>query len=215
MYLASHLTLLAATPMQSTAPKSTAPPCSIPAAQCLPFAQATPEQLAQAERAIRDALGGKFPPVRRGTWAGALAALQPNLWATADAVVLDAHDLARVAHHLDTLPAVVQARAGHGPRPLQYTRLPMNCPEEVLRALAELEAHPWAVSPAVYQLVTGMARHYAEADNFGWSRLPSPREADGTDSEQARAALLGRITALDRSRDGRAVNAPADDHRSQ
>ncbi|MFD2719699.1 hypothetical protein ACFST9_13305, partial [Hymenobacter monticola] len=187
-------------PMQSTAPQSTTPPRLTPAAQCLSFAQATPAQLAQAERAVRDALGGKFPPVHRGTWATALAALQPDLWATADTVSLDAHTLARVADHLDALPAVVHARAGHGPRQLHYTRLPMNCPDEVLRALAELEANPRAVGPAVYQLVTDVVRRYAEADAFGWATVRAPREVDGADPAQARAALLARVEALDRAR---------------
>lgn len=180
--------------------KSTAPPLPAPAARCLRYAQATPEQLAQAERSVQEALGGTFPPVRKGAWASALAALQPDLWATSDTVSLDAPDLARVAHHLDALPAVVHARAGHGPRKLYYTRLPMNCPDEVLRALAELEADPRAGGPAVYRLVTGVVRRHAEGDAFGWATVPAPREADGADPNQARAALLARVEALDRAR---------------
>jgi hypothetical protein len=137
--------------------------------------------------------------VHRGTWAAALAALQPDLWATADTVSLDAPDLARVADYLDALPAVLHARAGHGPRQLQYTRLPMNCPDEVLRALAELEANPRVVGPAVYQLVTGVVRRYAEGDAFGWATVRAPREVDGADPTQARTALLARVEALDRA----------------
>jgi hypothetical protein len=129
-----------------------------------------------------------------------LAALQPDLWATADAVFLDAPDLARVADYLDALPAVVHARAGHGPRQLHYTRLPMNCPDEVLRALAELEANPQVVGPAVYQLVTGVVRRYAEGDAFGWATVQAPREVDGADPTQARTALLARVEALDSAR---------------
>ncbi|MFC6225676.1 hypothetical protein ACFP2F_20685 [Hymenobacter artigasi] len=195
--------------------KSTAPSRLTPAAWCLPFAQATPEQLAQAEHAVRDALGGKFPPVRRGTWATALAALQPDLWATADTVFLDAPDLARVADYLDALPAVVLARAGHGPRQLYYTRLPMNCPDEVLRALAELEADPRAGGHAVYELVAGVARRYAEAEQFGWTKSPAPLEADGTDSDQARATLLAWVAALDRARGVAAGNDPAENRQSR
>ena len=138
--------------------------------------------------------------MRRGTWATTLAALQPDLWATADTVFLDAHDLARVADYLDALPAVVHARAGHGPRQLHYTRLPMNCPDEVFCALAELEANPQAVGLAVYQLVTGVVRRYAEGDAFGWATVRAPREVNGADPTQARTALLARVEALDRAR---------------
>ena len=180
--------------------KSTAPLLPIPNAQCIPFAQATPEQLSQVERSVRDNLGGKFPPVLKGTWSNALRTLQPDLWVAPDTVSLDAHDLARVAQHLDSLPAVAKARAGHGPRKLHYARQPMNCPDEILRALAEFEANPRAGGPAVYDLVAEVARGHAEAEKFGWFKLPDPPEADGTGSDQARAALLARVEALDRAR---------------
>jgi len=173
---------------------------SEPLAVCVPFAQATPEQRAQAERSVRHKLGGKFPPMLKGTWTNALRTLQPDLLVGPETVSLDAHDLARVAQHLDYLPAVAMARAGHGPRKLYYTRQPMNCPDEVLRALAELEANPRAGGPAVYDLVAEVARGHAEAEKFGWFKLPDPPEADGTGSDQARAALLARVEALDRAR---------------
>ena len=180
--------------------KSTTSLLPAPAAQCIPFVQATPEQLSQAERSVRDNLGGKFPPVLKGTWSNALRTLQPDLWVAPDTVSLDAHDLARVAQHLDALPAVAKARAGHGPRKLYYARQPMNCPDEVLRALAEFEANPRAGGPAVYQLVTGVVRCHAEAEKFYWAKAPNPREDDGTDPNQARAALLARVEALDSAR---------------
>ncbi len=195
--------------------KSTASLLPLPNAQCIPFAQATPEQLHRAERSVQDALGATFPPMPEETWAGALQALQPELWATSDTVSLAAHELARVALHVRSRPAYANARAGLGPRKLYYTRQPMDCPAEVFHALAELEADPRAGGPAVYQLVTGVVRRYAEAEKFGWSKLPDPREADGTDSDQARAALLARVTALDRARGVPAGTDPADDHRSR
>ncbi|SFQ83103.1 hypothetical protein [Hymenobacter arizonensis] len=180
--------------------KSTSSPLPAPVPQRISFAQATPEQRARAEEYVREELAAQFPPVLKGTWAGALQALQPDLWATSDRVGLDVYQLDRVADHLDALPAVVHARAGHGPRKLYFGRLPMNCPDEVLRALAELEADPQAGGHAVYQLVAGVARRHAEAEQFGWSKSPAPREADGTDSDQARAGLLARVAALDRAR---------------
>ena len=94
--------------------KSTTSLLPAPAAQCIPFVQATPEQLSQAERSVRDNLGGKFPPVLKGTWSNALRTLQPDLWVAPDTVSLDAHDLARVAHHLDALPAVTRHGRGTG-----------------------------------------------------------------------------------------------------
>ena len=173
---------------------------SEPPAVCVPFAQATPDQRAQAERSVQNKLGEKFPPVLKGTWVNALETLQPNLWVAPQTVSLNAHDLARVAHHLDALPAVVHARAGHGPRKLYYTRLPMNCPDEVLHALAELEANPRAGGPAVYQWFTGVVRRHAERDEFGWATVPAPREEGGAAPAPARAALLARVEALDRAR---------------
>ena len=173
---------------------------SEPPAVCVPFAQATPDQRAQAERSVRNKLGKEFPPVLKGTWVNALETLQPNLWVAPRTVSLDAHDLARVAQHLNALPAVVHARAGHGPRKLYYTRQPMNCPDEVLRALAELETNPRACGPTVYQLATGLVRRHAEAEEFDWAKVPDPREKDGADPDQARATLLARLEALDRAR---------------
>ncbi|WP_139147386.1 hypothetical protein, partial [Hymenobacter lapidarius] len=177
--------------------KSLAPPLPAPAAQCIRFAHATPEQLAQAEHSVRVKVGGRFPP---GTWANALRALQPDLWVTPETVSLDAHDLARVAQHQQSQHDAAIARAEDRPRQLYFTRLPMDCPDDVLRALAELEANPRAGGPAVYQLVAGVARHHAETEQFGWSKAPAPREADGTDPDQARASLLARVAALDRVR---------------
>ncbi|WP_035560061.1 hypothetical protein [Hymenobacter sp. IS2118] len=177
--------------------KSTSPPLSAPAAQCIPFAQATFAQLAQAERSVRDKVGGRFPP---GTGANALRTLQPDLWVGPETVSLDAQDLARVAQHLHSQQDAALARAGHRPRKYYFTRRPMNCPEEVLRALAELEANPQAGGPAVYQLVTAAARHHAQVLTFYSAEVLYPREADGTDPAQARAALLARVEALDRAR---------------
>jgi hypothetical protein len=195
--------------------KSAPLPLPAPVTQRIFFAQATPEQRARAEEYVWEELAARFPPVLKGTWAGALEALQPDLWATSDSVCLDAYQLDRVADYMDALPAVVHARAGHGPRKLYFGRQPMHCPEEVFRALAELEADPRAGGPAVYRLVAGVARRYAEAEQFGWSKAPAPREADGTDPDQARADLLARVAALDRARGVPTGNDPADDHRSQ
>lgn len=180
--------------------KSTTPPTPAPAVQCIPFVQATPNQRAQAERSVRDSLGAKFPPMLKGTWTNALQMLQPDLLVGPETVSLNAHDLARVAQHLHSLPDVALARTGHGPRKLYYTRRPMNCPDEVLRALAELEANPQACGATVYQLVTGLIRRHAEAEDFGWAKVPDPREKDGAAPDQARAALLARAEALDRAR---------------
>lgn len=182
--------------------KPTISPLPSSAAQCVPFAQATPKQVSQAMDTTRQALGEQFVLLLKTTWVNVFRTLQPDLWVTLDTVSLDAHDLARVAHHLDTLPAVVDARAGHGPRKLYYIRQPMNCSGEVLRALGELEANPRAGDPAVFQLVTGMVRRHAEAEEFYWAKVPDPREADGADPHQARAALLARVEALGRARGG-------------
>lgn len=195
--------------------KSAPLPLPAPVTQRIFFAQATPEQRARAEEYVWGELAARFPPVLKGTWAGALEALQPDLWATSDSVCLDAYQLDRVADYMDALPVVVHARAGHGPRKLYFGRQPMHCPEEVFRALAELEADPRAGGPAVYRLVAGVARRYAEVEQFGWSKAPAPREADGTDPDQARADLLVRVAALDRARGVLTGNDPADDHRSQ
>lgn len=195
--------------------KSTLLPLPATVSQRIPFAQATPTQLAQAECYVWEELAAQFPPVPQGTWAGALEAVQPDLWATSDSVGLGAYQLDRVANHLDTLAAVVNAQAGLGPGKLYFTRQPMHCPAEVFRALAELEADPRAGGPAVYQLVAGVARGHARAQKYGWSKAPDPREFDGTDSDQARAALFARVEALDRARGVAAGNWPADNHQSQ
>ncbi|MFC6225032.1 hypothetical protein ACFP2F_17420 [Hymenobacter artigasi] len=181
--------------MQSPTPIS-----AEPTAVCVPFSQASPAQVTQALDTVRQAVGPQFPPLVKGTWANAIRALQPDLWVAPTSVSLDEHDLARLVQHLDALPAIVNARAGHGRGKLFFTRQPMSCPAELLRALTEMEAHPQASGPAVYQLVTGLLRTRAEADELNWAKVPDPREDDGTDPKQARAALLARLAALDRAR---------------
>lgn len=180
--------------------QSTTPIPAEPTAVCVPFAQASPEQVGKALDTARQALGQQFPPLVKGTWANAIRMLQPDLWVAPTSVSLDEHDLARLVQHLDALPAIVNARAGHGRGKLYFTRQPMNCPAELLRALTEMEAYPQASGPAVYQLVTGLVRARAEADELNWATVPNPREDDGADPDQARAALLARLAALDRAR---------------
>ena len=180
--------------------KSTAPPRSTPAAQCVPFQHATPAQIFQAKNATRQALGDKFFALLKTTWDNVFATLQPDLWVTSDSVSLNAQDLARVALRMDALRAEATARAGHGPRQYHYTRLPMRCPDEVLRALVELEADPGACGPVMYHYFTGVVRRHAKRDDYGWATVQNPREEDGADPDQARAALLARVAALDRAR---------------
>lgn len=149
----------------------------------------------------RQALGSRFLPMLKMTWINAFQTLQPDLWVGADTVCLDARDVDRLTQHLDSLPAVIRARSESEPRKLYFRRQPMNCPDEVLQALAELEANPQACSPAVYSLVTGMIRQQAELERFYWTKATEPREDNGEDPDQARAALLARVEALDRLRD--------------
>ncbi|QKG55091.1 hypothetical protein [Hymenobacter sp. BRD67] len=179
--------------------KSPLPIPSKAPAGCVPFAQATPEQRAKAQRAVWEALQGKFPPIPKVTWANALQVLQPDLWGAPDSISLDARDLARVAHHLDALPAVITARARQGLPRLYFGRQPMNCPDEVLGALAELEADPRRAAPRCTSwLRDGPAPRRGR--KFRLVQGPTPREQDGTDPDQARAALLARVMALDRAR---------------
>lgn len=180
--------------------QSTTPIPVEPTAVRVTFALASPEQVSQASDTARQAVGQHFPPLVKETWANAIRALQPDLWVAPKTVSLDEHDLARLVQHLDALPAIVNARAGYGQGKLFFTRQPMNCPAELLRALTEMEAHPQASGPAVYQLVTGLLRARAEADELNWAKVPNPREDDGTDPEQARAALLARLAVLARAR---------------
>ncbi|QKG55155.1 hypothetical protein [Hymenobacter sp. BRD67] len=66
-----------------------------------------------------------------------------------------------------------------------------NSPTPSLRAqgvkIVAVNPNGVELCPAVYQLVTGMARRHAEAENLDWSKVPHPREQDGTDPDQARA----------------------------
>lgn len=178
----------------------TSPLPSALAAVCVPFLQATPHQVWQAKNATRQALGDKFFALLKTSWDNIFETLQPDLWVTSDAVSLNAQDLAHVALRMDALRAEATARAGDGPRQYRYTRLPMRCPEEVLRALAELEADPTACGPEMYHYFTRVVRRHAERDNFGWATVRDPRVADGTDPDKAREALLARVAALDRAR---------------
>jgi hypothetical protein len=135
--------------------------------------------------------------MRKIKWINAFRTLQPDLWVGPDTACLDAREVDRLTQHLESLPADFQARPESGPRQRYFRRQPMNCPDEILRALAELEADPHACGPAVYALVAGLVRHQAEAENFYWTRIPDPREENGADPDPARAALLARVQALD------------------
>ncbi|RSK43162.1 hypothetical protein [Hymenobacter rigui] len=168
-----------------------------PGAERIPFAQATPGQVSQARDNARQALGSRFLPMRKITWINAFQTLQPDLWVGPDTACIDTSEVDRLTQHLESLPSDFQARSESDPRQFYFRRQPMNCPDEILRALAELEADPYACGPAVYALVAGLVRHHAEAENFYWTRISDPHEENGEDPDQARATLLARVQALD------------------
>ena len=148
----------------------------------------------------RKSLGVMLFPRMKKTWSKVFRTLQPDLWVGPETVCLDAHDLARVAQQQNPLPDRATTREGHGPEEHDAIMMPLNSPDQVLRALAELEADPGACGPASYRFLTGMVRRHAEAYRVDWATDPAPRQDDGTGPALTRAALLARVEALDRAR---------------
>lgn len=171
-------------------------------AQCVTFAQASPRQISQALLSVQDELEEMFHPLSWQTWANAFLTLQPDLWVAQETVYLDEQGLARMAKHLATLPGAADLEClKHGPRVVYLAKKLVNYQDDAIYALTDIEAQPSAYGPAVYQLVTGLARGNAVAHEVYRATSAGPHgRPGGSDPELARAAVLGRLQALGRAR---------------
>lgn len=166
------------------------------------YAQASPQQISQALFSAQEELQEKFPHLHWVTWANAFLAVQPNLLVEQQTTVLDEESLHNLAHHLRTLPGVTDFESiVHGPRAVYLAKKLVNCQEDAIYALADIEAEPLAYGPAVYQLVTSLAMGNSVADAVYQATQPGPWDQPGlTDPASARAGVHARVQALGRIR---------------
>ncbi len=172
--------------------------------QCVPFDQASPQQVSQALLSAQEELQAAFPTLDWLTWSNALLTLQPqpDLWVEGEYVSFDKEGLTRLAHrliaHLELtgLMALV-----HGSRSGYLAKKLVNYQDDAIFALAEIEAHPMAYGLQVYRLVTGLAMGNAVAHEVFQATDPGPHgRPGGADPELARAAVADRLQALRNAR---------------
>ena len=191
--------------MASPTPSLPEPP-SLPALApepfCVPYAQATPQQLTCALAFGLAALREHFPTLSFGPWVNALLQLQPDLWVEDTAVYLAADDLAHLTQYLAASPELPELAPPIYPGNARYlAKRLVNYQDEALEALADIALHPLAYSSRVFELVSGLALGNSVADEVFRATHRGPQgRPGGVDPAGARATAHQQVRALRRAR---------------
>jgi hypothetical protein len=168
----------------------------------VPFAQATPGQVAQALRYLQEELKNHFPTLRESTWADALQKMQPDLWVEEQTVFFAQDDLAYLAYCLALSSEVPELDPIiHCPSAGYLSKRMVNFADDAIDALADIEANPLAYAPAVYRLVVSLALGNSVADTVFRATHRGPwGRPGGPDRDVARATVHERLKALRQAR---------------
>jgi hypothetical protein len=169
---------------------------------CVPYNQASPQQISQALVYVMQELSQHFPTLGFVPWTNAVLQLKPDLWLRGDAVYLDEDDLSYLAQRLaasrslpDLDPALYPDRACYLAKRL------VNYRDEALEALADIEANPLAYGGRVFELVTGLALGNSVADTVFRVTYRGPKGRPGSpDPAPARASVHAQVRALRHAR---------------
>lgn len=178
------------------------PPLPASTAYCVPYADASEPQRAQALHYLQERLQQHFPPLSPATWTNALNQLQPDLWVEEQTVTLDEDDLTYLANRL-ALSSEVPALDPiiHGPRSGYLSKRMVHNEFDAIQALEEMLANPLAYGPLVYRLVTSQALGNLVADEVFQATHRGPwGRPGGPDLDAARATVRERLEALRRAR---------------
>ncbi len=179
----------------------TSSPPSEAVAQRVPYARASPQQMAQALRFAQKELQEKLPAASWVRWLTAFHTVRPDLWVEQQTVSLDKRGLTRMVRRLtEYLEMCDMEHLIHRPDAPYIAQQLVNFQDEAIQALPELEANPTACGPAVYRLVTGLARGSSVAQEVYRATGPHERPDGADDPELARTAVHGRLQALRKAR---------------
>ena len=163
---------------------SSPPPAS--ATTCLPYTDASALHVSCALLFLQRELADHFPEPALDwlTWAKALDQLRPDLWVDPQGTVsLDALEVKRLAQYLACSPELPTLEPPlYGPRSAYLAKRLVNYADQAVDALAELEAHPQAYGPHVWELVLSLALGNATADEVfqatTWGKSKGEEPAD-------------------------------------
>ena len=173
-------------------------PPPAPATRRVSYALASPQQQTQALSFVLTELQDRFPSMAWVNWCNVLLTVQPDLWVGPDTVYLGKQGLKDVARCLFAYLELCDIEHFvYGPRAPYLAKVLVHYQYEALDALTEIEAAPTACSPAVYRLVTGLARDNEVAHELYQTAELYPHEHPvSADQEAARAAAPQRLQAL-------------------
>jgi hypothetical protein len=182
------------------------PPTSLPlpdpTAVCVPYDQATPQQLSLALTYVTQELSQHFPTLDFITWANELLWFRPDLWVRGEEVSLDYADLEHLTQRLAASAQLLELDPPIYPRRAAYlAKRFVNYQDEALEALEEMAATPLAYGNRVFNLVVTLALGNATADVVFRATHPVPPPRPGAaDPALARATASQRVQALRQAR---------------
>ncbi|MGY3090957.1 hypothetical protein ACVWYF_004021 [Hymenobacter sp. UYAg731] len=182
--------------------KSSTPPHAETMGCRIPYAQASPPQIAQALVYANHELREHFPTLSSLTWSNTLQELQPDLWVGEETVTIDGDNLRVLVQRLNDSPELPELEPLiHGPRAGYMAKTLVNYEDDAIHALADMEANPLAYGPLVYRLVVSLALGNAVADEVFRDTASGPwGRPGGADRDVARATVHERLKALRRAR---------------
>ena len=171
---------------------------SDPEATRIPYAQATPHQLAQALSYAMQELGPYFQQVGFASWGNAILRLQPDLWLEGELLYLDHQDLVHLTQRVAAAPElpapdhfpVYNDQAGYLARRL------VKFQHQALHALAEVEAAPRAYGGSVLALVLDLAAGNGIAQQVYRDTAQERPRPGGPDPAAVRQAAAARVEAV-------------------
>lgn len=178
-----------------------------PDAGLVRYAQAAPEQVAQALRYLQQELREHFPRLAGPVWVKALDRLQPDLWVEQGGVSLDYADLTRLAQYLAAAGKTPNLDIPlYGPRAHYMAKRLVNYAQQAVYALADMEATPLAYGSRVYGLVTDLALGNAVAEEVLSATTWDPPRRRGRQARELTApggaTVRQRLEALEHARGG-------------
>ena len=192
------------------------PPPPESATRRVPYALASARQISQALLFVHTELEDNYPTMKWVNWANALLTVQPDLWVGPDTARLGKQGLKDVTRCLYAYLKLCDIEhLVFGPRGPYLAKQRVHDQYAAIDALVEIEANPLAYGPAVYRLVTSMARDNAVAHEVYQTAELYPHEHPASaDQEAARSAVPRRLQALRNVRGEPMSNQHARDQRA-
>lgn len=179
----------------------TAPSLPDPTASCVPYAEATPQQLSRALTYVMEELAQHFPTLSFTAWTDALFQQQPDLWIEGPDVFLEEDDLTRLTQRLAASPELPQLSPPIYPDYACYlAKRLVNYQDQALFALQEIEAAPHSFGYSVYALVLDLAAGNGIAQQVYRVTHPQQPRPGRPDPAAARQLASARIAAVRRAR---------------